>query len=90
MKTIKDIQGNTIIQLEIDTLRFTTLKNLSLVEADLRGADFTGSTIIGVDFSQADLTGASFEGVSMCDCRFEGAKTDGVRWPAWYRHPAYM
>lgn len=90
MIEIKNIQGNTIAQIEGDSLRFSTLKRLSLKNADLRGADFLGSTIIAVDFSGADLTGASFEGVSMCDCIFDEAITDGVRWPAWSRHTAYL
>ena len=90
MMEIRDKQGNVLTTIDGDSLGFIVIKNLSLREADLRNAIFIGSTIINVDFSDADLTGASFEGVSMCDCKFDGAKTDGVRWPAWEKHPAFM
>ena len=51
---------------------------MTLVAADLRGADFSGSNLTGSDFTEADLRGAKFVGSDLAGATFAGANMTGA------------
>jgi hypothetical protein len=53
--------------------RDQNLQSVSLVAADLRGADFSGSKLTSADFTEADLRGAKFVGSDLSGTTFAGA-----------------
>ena len=54
------------------------LQSVSLVAANLRGADFSGSKLNASDFTEADLRGAKFVGSDLSAATFAGANLSGA------------
>jgi uncharacterized protein YjbI with pentapeptide repeats len=72
-----DAVGNC--KVEPDTVcRDQDLQNVDFVAADLRGADFSGSTLSRADFRDADLTGAKLVGSILAGTNFAGANLTNV------------
>lgn len=55
-----------------------TLDRLDLRELDLRGADFSNTSLVGANFSGCKLNGASFAGADLTKANFNGADLSGV------------
>jgi hypothetical protein len=54
------------------------LRSVSLVAADLRGADFSGSKLNDSDFTESDLRGAKFVGSELSGATFASADMGGA------------
>ncbi len=54
------------------------LQSVSMVAADLRGADFSGSNLSSTDLTEADLRGAKFVGSNLAGVTFAGADLRGA------------
>jgi uncharacterized protein YjbI with pentapeptide repeats len=77
-------RGALILDLAEADLRRLELVNahvppdISLRAANLRGARFDGTRLIGTDFSNSDLQGASFRGALLGGVDFSGANLSGA------------
>lgn len=65
---IKDLCGNVLLELGVDTLRGVNLSGASLEYADLVGAELTGADLSGADLRDSDLRGAN-----LTDANLRGA-----------------
>lgn len=82
MVQIKDIDGNLLHTLDIETLKDADLRGLDLRRADLRGVDFGRAQLDRADLRGADLSEAWLDLVyGWPFAETQGAKTYGARMP---------
>ena len=64
---IKNIYGNTILDMDINTLSEADLSRANLRGANLRGANLRGTNLREADLRGADLCGANLRGADITD-----------------------
>jgi len=74
MIQIKDEQGNTLHEVDGETLEEAFLAKAYLRKADLRGANLKGAVLRDADLREADLSGADLRGADLTEANLAGAR----------------
>src|SRR3989344_2643736 len=79
MIAVKNLNGEILYKLDIDTLAGADLRRLNFRRANLKGQDFSGANLERANFSDADASDANFSNAVLNNASFKNANISGVK-----------
>jgi uncharacterized protein YjbI with pentapeptide repeats len=80
VKIVNRYTGNTIMEVEAETLYRADLSGANLYGANLYGANLYGANLYGADLSGANLSRANLSGANLYGANLSGANLSGAEY----------